>query len=250
MTGFGTAADGVRHRAESTFAGLGEARGLDPKRVQSFWRNVERYVAGGTVRANATAVRRLIVVSGWACETRILRDGRRQIFAFVLPGDAIDVQAASNIGQRAVVALTRLEIVDSAVVASGDSAEAISASRAIERAIRQREDRLFDQMVRIGRLTAKERVLNMLLELHDRLDAVGMVKDHTFRMPITQEMFADALGLSIVHINRTLQQLRREGLIVLKAGSLTLQHRDRLALAACYPFAWNGREGLGEAVGC
>ena len=238
----------MRPRPESTFAGLGELRALDPKRIQHFWRSVERYAPGATVRASLSGVRRLIVVSGWACETRILRDGRRQIFGFVLPGDPIDVESSSNIGQRALIALTRLEVVDAEVVSGGDSIEAANSARAIERAIRQREERLFDQMVRIGRLTAKERVLNMLLELYDRLDAVGMVKERTFRIPITQEMFADALGLSIVHINRTLQQLRREGLIVLKAGSVTLPHLDRVASAACYPFSWSGPEGTMESA--
>jgi DNA-binding transcriptional regulator YhcF (GntR family) len=61
-----------------------------------------------------------------------------------------------------------------------------------------------------------------------------LVKEHTFRLPVTQEMFADALGLSIVHINRTLQQLRKEGLISLKAGTVTLHNRHRLDSLACY----------------
>lgn len=245
MSELRAAADSPRYRSASTFAGLGDVSGLDPKRVQTFWRSVERYAPGATVRNSANATRRLIVVSGWSCETRILSDGRRQIFAFVLPGDAIDVQPASNIGQRALVALTRLEMVDAGVVAGGDSLEAVSAAKAVERAIRQREDRLFDQMVRIGRLTAKERVLNLLLELYDRLDTVGMVKEHTYRIPVTQEMFADALGLSIVHINRTLQQLRREGLITLKAGAVTLHHRERMASLACYPFGWSNPDDPG-----
>lgn len=234
MSELRAAADGQRYRSASTFAGLGPVSGIDPKRVQTFWRSVERYVPGATVRSGLHAPRRLIVVSGWACENRILSDGRRQIFAFVLPGDAVDLQTAADVGRRALIALTHLELVDAGVVASGGSREAVAASQAVERAIRAREDRLFDQMVRIGRLTAKERVLNLLLELYDRLEAVGMVKEHTFRIPVTQEMFADTLGLSIVHINRTLQQLRREGLITLRAGAVTLHNRERLASLGCY----------------
>ena len=100
--------------------------------------------------------------------------------------------------------------------------------------MRQREERLFDQIVRIGRLTAKERVLNLLLELYDRLDAIGLVKENTFRIPLTQEVFADALGLSVVHINRTLQQLRREGMLTVDRGTVTLHQRHKLASFACY----------------
>jgi DNA-binding transcriptional regulator LsrR (DeoR family) len=61
-----------------------------------------------------------------------------------------------------------------------------------------------------------------------------MVKDESFRLPLTQEVFADALGLSIVHINRTLQQLRRAGRITLKAGTVTLHDRAKLSSYAFY----------------
>lgn len=224
--------------AGSTFAGLSDARELDPKRIQVFWRHVERYDPGASVRPAAATVRRLVVVSGWAYETRILPDGRRQIFGFALPGDVVELPASSNYGQRALVALTRLEVVDAAVVCRADGPDGKTAQEAVERALQLRSERLFDHMVRIGRLTSKERVLNLLLELHDRLRAVHLVKDGVFRVPVTQEMFADTLGLSIVHINRTLQRLRRDGSIVVRGGAVTIPHPDRLASAACYPATW------------
>jgi hypothetical protein len=77
-------------------------------------------------------------------------------------------------------------------------------------------------------------VLNLLLELYDRLDLIGLVKENTFRIPLTQEVFADALGLSVVHINRTLQQLRREGMLSVGRGTVTLNYRHKLAALACY----------------
>ena len=110
-----------------------------------------------------------------------------------------------------------------------------------------REERLFDQIVRIGRLTAKERVLNLLLELYDRLDAIGLVKENTFRIPLTQEVFADALGLSVVHINRTMQQLRREGMVTVGRGAVTLHQRHKLASFACYQS--EGQHGYDHAPG-
>ncbi len=79
-----------------------------------------------------------------------------------------------------------------------------------------------DQIVRLGRQTAYERFLRLMLEFHDRLEAVGQVREATFSAPLTQEVLADALGLSVVHVNRVLQQIRREHLLVMRRGAVTL----------------------------
>jgi CRP-like cAMP-binding protein len=203
--------------------------------VRAFWRSVERYPAGANLFNDRSAgMKQAIILSGWACEMRILPDGRRQIFSFCLPGDPIEIHPMSNLGARGLVALTRLELVDaqSVAVANLEAREAVMG--AIAEARQRKEDRLFDHMVRIGRLTARERVLHLLIELYDRLDAVGLVRNDGFRLPLTQEVVADALGLSIVHINRTLQQLRQDGSIGLKGGSVTLNNIGRLATLACY----------------
>jgi CRP-like cAMP-binding protein len=70
---------------------------------------------------------------------------------------------------------------------------------------------------------------HFLLSVDDRLCAAGLSKDRTFALPITQEVLADYLGLSIVHINRTLQQLKREGLIERQGSLVTLKDREALA---------------------
>ena len=223
----------IPRERQSAFAGLNDFRQMDVGRVRTFWRTVERVPAGASIGAeNEARKRQIVVVSGWIAETRILPDGRRQIFAFLLPGDVASVTSASNVGLRGLVALTNVEIADAAALTVGDQGERVAAS--LNEAIRLREERLFDQIVRIGRLTAKERVLNLLLELYDRLDSIGLVKENTFRIPLTQEVFADALGLSVVHINRTLQQLRREGLVTVGRGTVTLNQRHKLAAFACY----------------
>ncbi|WP_374471596.1 Crp/Fnr family transcriptional regulator [Phenylobacterium sp.] len=219
----------------------------DVQRVRAFWRRVERYPAGVQmgVESGPGRGRRLVIVSGWACELRILPDGRRQIFGFLLPGDVVDTEVTRDLGARGVMTLTRLQ----AVEAEGEAADpATPAERAA--AASRREERLYDHMVRMGRLTARERVLHLLLELCERLEAAGLVRDESFRIPLTQELFADTLGLSVVHINRTLKALREEGSITLKAGSVTLHNRARLAVACCYepprPVAGlgAGREGV------
>ena len=77
-------------------------------------------------------------------------------------------------------------------------------------------------------------ILNLLLELYDRLEAVGLAKNDSFRVPITQQVLGEALGLSLVHINRTLQKLRAKNLITLRRGVVTLHERHKLRSVACY----------------
>ena len=94
--------------------------------------------------------------------------------------------------------------------------------------------RLLDQLVRLGRSTASERVAHLLLEIADRLTLTGVGDERNFPFPPTQQVLADLLGLSMVHINRTLQQLRREKLIELKAGRFILLDRVGLIALAGY----------------
>jgi CRP-like cAMP-binding protein len=134
----------------------------------------------------------------------------------------------------AVVALTQLLLVGRApdFVPNDDEREAISRADALGAA--QRQERLYDQLVRIGRLSARERAIHLLLELHNRLERVGLVKDATFKVPVNQEVLADALGLSVVHINRTLRELRDDNLIRIKAGAVTLKNLPKLMTISGY----------------
>jgi CRP-like cAMP-binding protein len=212
--------------------GATDTEAADVERVRSFWRNVARHPAGASLEWDDRKSRVIVLVSGWLAEMRILPDGRRQVFSFLVPGDVTIPGRRTNVGACGLVALTPVEIADFAALACGEQAETLSQS--MRAAVRQREERLGDEIVRIGLLTAKERLLNLLLELHDRLDAVGLARDGHFRCPITQEMFADALGLSVVHINRTAQQLRQEGTVTFGRGTVTLHQPRKLSAAACH----------------
>jgi CRP-like cAMP-binding protein len=83
--------------------------------------------------------------------------------------------------------------------------------------------------MRVGRQTAYERTAHFILEIHERLSQVGLAGDTTVAIPLTQEIMADALGLSVVHLNRTLQQLRRNQLIEFKSGLVRLLQPEQLA---------------------
>jgi CRP-like cAMP-binding protein len=223
-------------RPPTVLGALGAGGGTNVERVRAFWRRIERFGPGAQVcqDPDAAPARQLIVVSGWACDLRILPDGRRQIFSFLLPGDAIEARGARSVGSRGVVALTRLEVVDSGRQLAADPDEREALLKALSEAALRKEERLYDHVVRMGRLTAKERVMHLLLELREPLERVGLVDGCTFKIPLTQEIFADALGLSVVHINRTLKELRKEGLVQVKLGAATLQNPQKLAKMCCY----------------
>jgi CRP-like cAMP-binding protein len=173
------------------------------------------------------------VVSGWACRQRLMPDGRRQIFSLLLPGDSFGFGARPALSS--VVALTALETLDGGPVqeavwrgASPALARALAAADLLEDSL------LLDHAVRLGRLTAFERVAHFLLELQQRLEVVGLGDRQRFPLPLTQEILADAVGLSIVHVNRTLQQLRRAGLIELRSGVAILLEPESMARMCDY----------------
>jgi len=98
-----------------------------------------------------------------------------------------------------------------------------------------------DHILRLGRMFAHERFAQFVLHLHDRLDRVGLVTGDSFAMPMTQEMLGDALGMSAVHINRTLHVMRREKMLRTTPGRWQILDRERMKTFA------SGEQGrLGE----
>jgi CRP-like cAMP-binding protein len=77
-------------------------------------------------------------------------------------------------------------------------------------------------IVRLGRLSAYERIADWLLEMYERLGSAGLTRGNSFEMPLTQETLADALGLTTVHVNRTLQSLRLNGVLSVYARTVVL----------------------------
>jgi CRP-like cAMP-binding protein len=197
----------------------------------------ERHTSGEELIAEGQAgARARFVVSGWACRQRVLPDGRRQIFGFALPGEVIGLGARpAPPALDTTVALTALETVDAEpVIEAAQSGKAPGLARALQQAELLQSAQLLDHMVRLGRQTAYERVAHFLLELQTRLHQAGLGDQQRFPLPLTQELMADVLGLSIVHVNRTLQQLRREKLIELRSGVAILLQRDLLVSVSDY----------------
>jgi hypothetical protein len=160
------------------------------------------------------------LIQGWAGRVRSLRNGRRQVCELILPGDPIHPHFTA-IEPAPVLCLSEVFTVDGIVIHTGGS-ETLRITAGIELARVKHSARLMDQIVRLGRQTAYERLAHLFLELDDRLTAVGLVRDSAFGMPLTQEVLGDVLGLSVIHINRTLQLMRQRGVIKLASKELVL----------------------------
>ena len=179
-----------------------------------------------------------LLLAGWGCRQRFLSDGRRQIFDFILPGDIFGLcYRPEAVALCNAVTLTRAVVSNAsgladAVLNHGEAYSGISSASLMTASMD--EAYLLNQMVRIGRQTAYERVAHLILELNHRLGIVGLANNGSIPLPLTQEMIADALGLSIVHLNRTLQQLRRDGLLEVKGGVARLIDVPRLRSIADY----------------
>lgn len=217
--------------------GLATLSDVEQTLILSLSAHSERHRAGDELLVEGDFARRpRFVVSGWASSQRILSDGRRQVFGFALPGDGVGVYPRmAPPAPFAVIATTTMETVDAEpfleALRLGDSPGLLKAFSA---AARLEDQMLLDHIVRLGRQTAYERVAHFLLELHDRLATVELAEQQRFPLPLTQEILADTLGLSIVHINRTLQQMRRDHLIEWRSGVATILRRDLLASMSDY----------------
>ncbi|QOZ32858.1 Crp/Fnr family transcriptional regulator [Bradyrhizobium sp. CCBAU 53421] len=165
-----------------------------------------------------------IILSGWLARYKTLEDGRRQIVNFVLPGDCCDACVyLLSVMDHSIGALTSVTY---AAIGRAAFEQLLASDRSLEEAMWcetmvnsaiQRE-----WTVNIGRRVALERVAHLLCELYERLLPVGMIDDDSCVFPVTQMDLADATGLSVVHVNRTLQELRSSGLIVLRDRTLTI----------------------------
>ena len=169
-----------------------------------------------------------MIVAGWAAQYRQLANGQRQIVSLRLPGDfAAPWRPLRLPSSCAVAALTELETVNAQPLAEAGPAHpglahAVRVMAHLETAL------LADQIMRLGRQTAAGRFAHLMLELHERLGRVGLAEDGRFAMPLTQEALADVLGFSVVHVNRTIQQLRRDRLLDVRNGMVVLTQREQL----------------------
>jgi CRP-like cAMP-binding protein len=164
-----------------------------------------------------------ILDDGWACKYRLLKDGRRQILNFVVPGDVVGAAGdLIRVSDHSVATLTPCRVhlfPATSFAAVGQRFPRVG--EALLWSARRELAMLQERVVDLGRRTALERVAHLILELLHRLRVVGLADDGGFDLPLTQGMIGDALGLSIVHVNRTLRRLNEQRVILYRPGRIT-----------------------------
>jgi CRP-like cAMP-binding protein len=172
-----------------------------------------------------------IVMEGNAIRYRILHDGRRQIVNIILPGDIVGA-----LGYFMESSLYSTKALTELVVATIPFARLNALNVTHPRLVTKIfwwfscESTIYaEHLVDLGRRSALERVAHFLLELLTRLQSVGLADDFSFKIPLTQELIADALGLSIPHVNRVLRRLREDHLLIVEDQRVTIQDIDSLS---------------------
>lgn len=177
-----------------------------------------------------------VVIEGWACRYKQLPDGRRQIVSFFIPGDLCDTNVfILKEMDHSIGAITNVQI---AQIAPSDFEMLMNKSPRLTAALWWHE--LVTAAVQrewttnVGQRTAAERLAHLFCETFVRLRVVNMTNGNSCEWPLTQYDLAEATGLTAVHVNRTLQDLRRQGLIELQGRRLVIPDLDRLMTAGMF----------------
>ena len=192
---------------------------------------VEEHQAGRTlVRAGVPLSHSMLVIDGIVTRFKDLADGQRQIQEVHVPGDFTDLHGfllkrlEHNVGTltRARIALFPHEQIRRITEEQPHLARLLWFSTLIDAAI-QRE-----KILSVGRRPALARLAHLLCELKIRLEVIGLAEDGTFALPLTQLDLGDASGLTSVHVNRMLKQLRDDRLVTFRGGQVTIHDWPRL----------------------
>ena len=171
-----------------------------------------------------------LVLDGWVCRYKLLSQGKRQIFSFHIAGDIPDLQSLHvPTMDHGLATLTNATV----AFIPHESLRELTAQHPNIAALLWR-DTLVDAaifrawMVGMGRRSAYEQVAHLFCELYLKLQAVELAEGYRCPMPITQVDMADALGLTPVHVNRVLQEMRGKTLITLRSSALVIDAWDEL----------------------
>jgi len=189
-----------------------------------------------------------LIIEEIALRYRILRDGQRQILNFLFPGDFVGVtNCRFDTALFSVKTLTQATIAPiplPKLIGLFDTHPRLAAKLfwgfACEAAI------CAEHMITLGRRSAPERVAHLLLELLTRLQAIGLADERSYRLPLTQEMISDALGLSIPYVNRVLHQLRDAGLVRIKDQTVIIDNLEELSALADFEHTYLNPQPIAE----
>ena len=165
-----------------------------------------------------------LMIEGWACRYKLLSDGSRQITAFLIPGDFCDTHITIfDEMDHSISSLTDCKVAEVSREAMAELTDRPAIARALWWASLVDEATLRAWIVNMGRREALVRIAHVICELHARLRNVGLGSEEAFELPLTQEELADALGLTAVHINRTLKELRVQQVMSFKRQNIIIE---------------------------
>ena len=185
-----------------------------------------RSVAAGTelIQEREAGQRAFILQQGWACCYKLLPDGGRQVIDFRLPGDFLGFRSVllrtADHSSAAVTDVVVAEVSGPRMLDSFQELPRLGA--AILWAASRDEAMVVEHLVGIGRRSALARTAHLLVELGLRLQLVGLGEAGGFACPLNQYVLADALGLTAIHVNRVLRQLRERQLLTFRDGRVAV----------------------------
>ncbi|MBD8907509.1 Crp/Fnr family transcriptional regulator [Methylorubrum zatmanii] len=171
----------------------------------------------------------IVITEGFACRYKLRENGARQIMAYLIPGDVCDLDASVvNRMDHAVGTLSACRMARVAQDNGRDLLRRPALTQALQTAALVDGATLREWLVNIGRRSAVERLAHLFCELFVRLSAVGLTSENGYDLPITQIDLADTTGMTSVHVNRSLGELKRAGLIERRGKRLTLRDLPHL----------------------
>lgn len=215
--------------------------------ISDNYRGVATVAAQSDICARDDSTRQIrLLLEGWACKYRLMGDGRRQILCIHLPGEVVDLEkVGDHAASFGVLALTECRVAAVSTDWLAQASEQRSSMRNLLLALMRAENvAKAEQIVSLGRRSARERTAYLMCDLLARLQVLGLARDGCFRLPLTQVDMGDHLGLSTVHVNRTLQDLRSERLIESSGRSYKVCNRDRLERLAHFQASSIARPSL------
>lgn len=193
---------------------------------------VETFPARTAITRRGDRVREsTLLVEGAMCRYLDARDGFRQLLAYHVPGDFVDMHGytlhrldhdvATIVESR--VAMVPHDRIDAIMRDAPRLAKMLWRSTLLDAAMHR------EWIFRLGRLDAAGRIAHFVCEVHARMKAIGRVKDGVFALPLTQQDIGEACGLTSVHVNRTLRRLREEGVADIGRGEARIAEPRQLA---------------------
>ncbi|OHV08820.1 Crp/Fnr family transcriptional regulator [Kushneria phosphatilytica] len=228
------------------YADLSEA---DIELLDSLEHSPEQLPAERTVWREGGAANELAVLSeGWACSYYTLEDGSRLILDIYLPGDVIGLREFATSEHMATVeTITECTLCRFPHHHLTDVfAKSFKLTRTFFAIATTQQSILVERMINLGRRNASNRIAHFLCEMYTRLGRMNDNMNGNFRMPLSQEMLADIMGLSSVHVSRTFSQLHDDKLVERSRHNIRIPDMDRLVEHAGFTDNYLGTRSIIE----